>query len=64
MAKKSVQTIVCLLLLLPAFLLAQKAEVIPADAIAVADRFDTNRMRADLEFLSSDLLEGRGTGTI
>lgn len=35
---------------------------IPAGAKEVADHFQIERMRADLKFLASDLLEGRGTG--
>ena len=35
---------------------------VPAGAKEVADRFQIERMRADLKFLASDLLEGRGTG--
>jgi Zn-dependent M28 family amino/carboxypeptidase len=38
------------------------SDVIPAGAKEVIDQFDTDRMRADVKFLSSDLLEGRGTG--
>ncbi len=36
---------------------------IPAAANDVAARFQTDRMKADLKFLSNDLLEGRGTGS-
>lgn len=36
--------------------------VIPPGAKEVSDHFQIERMRADLKFLSSDLLEGRGTG--
>lgn len=38
------------------------AETIPAGAKEVMNRFQADRMRADLKFLASDLLEGRGTG--
>src|SRR3990172_5834295 len=41
---------------------AQQQGAIPSVAEKVANLFDANRMRADLEFLSHDLLEGRGTG--
>jgi Zn-dependent M28 family amino/carboxypeptidase len=35
---------------------------IPAGAKEVISHFQSDRMRADVKFLSSDLLEGRGTG--
>ncbi len=43
-------------------LIAGDVPVIPPGATDVADHFSTTRMRADLEFLAGDLLEGRGTG--
>ncbi len=41
---------------------AEDANVIPEGAKDAAEHFSTARMRADLEFLAGDLLEGRGTG--
>jgi Zn-dependent M28 family amino/carboxypeptidase len=41
---------------------ASQSEVIPAGAKQAAANLDPERMRADVEFLASDLLEGRGTG--
>jgi Zn-dependent M28 family amino/carboxypeptidase len=38
------------------------AIAVPPAAKQIADKFQPERMRADLKFLSSDLLEGRGTG--
>ncbi|MCI0412040.1 M28 family peptidase [bacterium] len=53
--------LICILLLdICAFAYAQSA--VPAGAKEVAERFQIERMRADLKFLASDLLEGRGTG--
>lgn len=54
-----------LTLLISAFSLSLTADdetIIPSGAKDVANHFSTARMRADLEFLASDLLEGRGTG--
>src|SRR5262245_26766998 len=62
MIKKSTQIVFCFALFLCPFLSAQKSDVIPPDAKAVADYFNSDRMKVDLQFLSSDLLEGRGTG--
>ncbi|HEY7161176.1 MAG TPA: PA domain-containing protein, partial [Acidobacteriota bacterium] len=62
MIKRYMQLTLAALLLTGAFLAAEKASTIPAAAKKVADSFDTNRMKADLNFLASDLLEGRGTG--
>ncbi len=53
---------VLLILLLDLFTLAGADSVVPAGAKEVAGRFQIERMRADLKFLASDLLEGRGTG--
>jgi hypothetical protein len=52
-------------ILLPLLLIsfpASSFDVIPPPAREVASQFRLDRLRADLEFLSSDLLEGRGTG--
>src|SRR5687767_10132642 len=54
--------ILSLIFLLAIESLALAQGVIPAGAKEVAGRFQTDRMRADLKFLASDLLEGRGTG--
>lgn len=62
MIKRYLQLTLAALLLTGAFLAAEKASTIPAAAKKVADSFDTNRMKTDLNFLASDLLEGRGTG--
>jgi Zn-dependent M28 family amino/carboxypeptidase len=62
MINKSFQFVLCLLFLIAPLLFAQKSSVIPSNARAVVDQFQTGRMKADLQFLSSDLLEGRGTG--
>src|SRR5262245_6458725 len=62
MMKRYMQLALAALLLTGAFLAAEKASTIPAAAQKVADSFDTNRMKTDLNFLASDLLEGRGTG--
>jgi Zn-dependent M28 family amino/carboxypeptidase len=62
MMKRYMQLTLAALLLTGAFLAAEKASTIPAAAKKVADSFDTNRMKTDLNFLASDLLEGRGTG--
>ncbi|MCI0614140.1 hypothetical protein L0244_14230, partial [bacterium] len=62
MIKRYMQLTLAALLLTGAFLAAEKAATIPAAAKKVADSFDTNRMKTDLNFLASDLLEGRGTG--
>jgi Zn-dependent M28 family amino/carboxypeptidase len=62
MIKRYMQLTLAALLLTGAFLAAEKASTIPAAAKKVADSFDTNRMKTDLNFLASDLLEGRGTG--
>ena len=42
--------------------LAHAQQIIPDGAKEVIDRFQPERMRSDLKFLASDLLEGRGTG--
>ncbi len=58
--------VLTLALLVSAFafsLTADDASVIPPGAKDVAEHFSTARMRADLEFLAGDLLEGRGTGS-
>ncbi len=62
MIKRYMQLTLAALLLTGAFLAAEKASTIPAAAKKIADSFDTNRMKTDLNFLASDLLEGRGTG--
>jgi Zn-dependent M28 family amino/carboxypeptidase len=62
MINKSTRFVLCFTLFLCPLLAAQKSDVIPADAKAVSDHFNSDRMKADLQFLSSDLLEGRGTG--
>jgi hypothetical protein len=62
MFNRRVLHFICLVFILPELLSAQSSNAIPPEAKAVADRFNTDRMRADLQFLSSDLLEGRGTG--
>src|SRR5262245_12497427 len=62
MIKKSTQVVLCLALFLCPSLFEQKSNGISPDAKAVADHFNSDRMKADLQFLSSDLLEGRGTG--
>ena len=62
MIKRYMQLTLAALLLTGAFLAAEKASTIPAAAKKVADSFDVNRMKTDLNFLASDLLEGRGTG--
>jgi len=62
MIKRYLQLTLAALLLTGAFLAAEKASTIPATAKKVADSFNTNRMKTDLNFLASDLLEGRGTG--
>jgi Zn-dependent M28 family amino/carboxypeptidase len=62
MTKRYLQLTLAALLLTGAFLAAEKGSTIPPAAKKIADSFDTNRMRADLQYLASDLLEGRGTG--
>ena len=62
MIKRYMQLTLAALLLTGAFLAAEKASTIPAAAKKIADSFSTDRMRTDLNFLASDLLEGRGTG--
>jgi Zn-dependent M28 family amino/carboxypeptidase len=62
MIKRYMQLTLAALLLTGAFLAAEKASTIPAAAKKVADSFNTDRMKTDLNFLASDLLEGRGTG--
>lgn len=62
MIKRYLQLTLAALLLTGAFLAAEKASTIPAAAKKVADSFNTDRMKTDLNFLASDLLEGRGTG--
>ena len=58
--KKNFILIALFLWLVPVLTGAQEA--IPAAAKEVTSRFQPERMRADLKFLASDLLEGRGTG--
>ena len=55
---------ICLAILALAFLttIVNSQSVIPAGAKDVISHFRPERMRADLKFLASDLLEGRGTG--
>lgn len=62
MIKRCMQLTLAAILLTGAFLAAEKTSTIPSTAKKIADSFDTNRMRTDLNFLASDLLEGRGTG--
>lgn len=62
MFKKYIHLTFVVVLVMSAFLTAEKVAVIPPQATQVADSFNTDRMRADLQFLSSDLFEGRGTG--
>lgn len=62
MFKKYIHLTFVVVLVMSAFLTAEKSAVIPPQAKQVADSFSTDRMRADLQFLSSDLFEGRGTG--
>src|SRR5215475_2947755 len=62
MINKSTRFVLYFILFLCPILAAQKSDVIPPGAKAVADHFNSDRMKADLQFLSSDLLEGRGTG--
>jgi Zn-dependent M28 family amino/carboxypeptidase len=54
----------CLAIFVLVFLttIVDSQSVIPAGAKEVTSHFRLERMRADLKFLSSDLLEGRGTG--
>jgi Zn-dependent M28 family amino/carboxypeptidase len=62
MMKRMMQLTLAAILLTAAYLAAEKTAVIPPAAKKIADAFSTDRMKADLEFLASDLLEGRGTG--
>lgn len=62
MYKRIFQLIFAGVLLTSAYLAAEKDPAIPAPAKDVAEHFNSQRMKADLRFLSSDLLEGRGTG--
>lgn len=63
MYKGYVQLALAAVFITSAFLAAEKASVVPPAAKEAADLFNTNRMKADLRFLASDLLEGRGTGS-
>ena len=62
MMKRLMQLTLAAILLATAYLAAEKTNTVPPAAQKIADAFNTNRMKADLQFLSSDLLEGRGTG--
>jgi Zn-dependent M28 family amino/carboxypeptidase len=62
MFKKYIHLTFAVVLVMSTFLTAEKASIIPPEAKQVADHFNSDRMKADLQFLSSDLLEGRGTG--
>jgi Zn-dependent M28 family amino/carboxypeptidase len=62
MLKNYIQLAFAAVLVMSTFLTAEKTSVIPPAAEQVANQFNTDHMRADLQFLSSDLLEGRGTG--
>lgn len=62
MYKRYVQLVLAVVLLTAAYLAAEKVPATPPAAKDVAGRFNVDRMKADVRFLSSDLLEGRGTG--